>query len=62
MADKEDQIKKRAHLVSFRDGSYKKIVDPKLWGQSVWLHYTKQNGNVVRINLNNVNYIEEMDE
>ena len=51
---------KKVHLVSFRDGSYKKIVDPKYWYQSQWLHYTKQNGNVVRINLANVNYIEEM--
>ena len=51
---------KKVHLVSFRDGSYKKIVDPKCWYQSQWLHYTKQNGNVVRINLANVNYIEEM--
>ena len=54
--------KKRVHLVAFRDGSYKKIEDPKNWKQSVWLHYTKQNGSVVRINLANVNYIEEMDE
>ena len=51
---------KKVHLVSFRDGSYKKIIDPKYWSQSQWLHYTKQNDNVVRINLANVNYIEEM--
>ena len=57
-----EPAKKRVHLVSFRDGSYKKIVDPKSWNQSQWLHYTKQNGNVVRINLPNVNYIEEMEE
>lgn len=57
-----DAVKKRVHLVSFRDGSYKKIVDPKAWNQSQWLHYTKQNGAIVRINLENVNYIEEMDE
>lgn len=52
----------RVHLVSFRDGAYKKIVSPKSWKQSVWLHYTKQDGGIVRINLANVNYIEEMDE
>ncbi len=53
---------KRVHLVSFVDGSYKKIIDPKYWTQSQWLHYTKQNGSIVRINLRNVNYTEEMDE
>lgn len=53
---------KRVHLISFKDGSYKKISEPKSWNQSVWLHYVKPNGNIVRVNLNNVNYIEEMDE
>jgi len=57
-----EETKKRVHLIAFRDGSYKKIVDPKAWSQSQWLHYTKQNGSVVRINLDNVNYIEEMDD
>lgn len=62
IAAQASAAKKRAHLVSFRDGAYKKIVDPKSWNHSQWLHYTKQNGAVVRINLANVNYIEEMDE
>lgn len=47
------------NLISFRDGSYKKIkfLD---WKHSQWIHYTKKNGKNVRINPANVNYIEEM--
>lgn len=51
----------RVHLIAFRDGSYKKV-KPVDWKHSQWIHYTKENGGVVRINPTNVNYIEEMDE
>lgn len=50
----------KEHLIAFCDGSYKKIKNPKDWKHSQWIHYTKSNGDVVRINPKNVNYIEEM--
>ena len=50
----------KEHLISFRDGSYKKISAPKEWKHSQWIHYMQQNGDIVRINPRNVNYIEEI--
>ena len=60
--DEGTRVKRRTHLVAFCDGSYRKVVDPKRWKQSVWLHYDMRDGGVIRINLANVNYIQEMDE
>lgn len=51
-------MSKVEHLVSFRDGSYKKIANPTDWKHSQWIHYTKPSGDVVMINPKNVNYIE----
>lgn len=51
-------MEQRVHLISFCDGSYKKLV-PVDWTHSQWIHYTTNTGHVVRINPANVNYIEE---
>ncbi len=45
-----------AHLVAFRDGSYKKV-RPVGWRHSQWIHYTLEDGSVVMVNPINVNYI-----
>lgn len=46
-------------LVSFKSGHYKKVTG--YWkGDSVWTHFTKQNGKMVHINKNEVEYIEEI--
>ena len=45
-----------AHLIAFRDGSYKKV-RPVGWKHSQWIHYTLDDGSVVMVNTRNVNYI-----
>lgn len=47
------------NLISFNDGSYKKIrfTDYK---HSQWIHFTRDTGKAVRVNPRNVNYIEEV--
>ncbi len=45
-------------LVAFRDGSYKKI-KPVKWKHSQWIHFTLDDGSVVRVNPVNVNYLHD---
>ena len=54
-------LKVNEHLVSFRDGSYKKVT-PVAWSHGQWIHYRKADGSVVRVNPANVNYIEQGPE
>lgn len=53
---KADFAKQKA-LVSFESGHYKTIKGE--WkGDSVWTHFTKEDGGQVHINKNKVEYIE----
>lgn len=47
------------NLVSFKDGSYKKVKFVS-WKHSQWIHYATTSGKNLRINPENVNYIEEI--
>ena len=47
-------------LISFESGHYKKIKGT--WkGDSVWSHFIKENGGMVHINKDKVEYIETFD-
>ena len=43
-------------LVSFRDGSYKKVRHVG-WKHSQWIHFTLEDGSQVACNPDNVNYL-----
>jgi hypothetical protein len=59
--DEEAPKKEQADmLVAFNDGSYKKIEAPFKYKHSQWIHFTRENGKAVRINTQNVNYLEEV--
>lgn len=47
------------NLISFKDGSYKKVKFVS-WKHSQWIHYAQENGKNLRVNPENVNYIEEI--
>ncbi len=44
------------YLISFRDGSYKKI-RPIRWKHNQWINYELRDGSSIVVNPNNVNYI-----
>lgn len=53
--------KSNTHLVSFESGHYKKVTGQ--WkGDSVWMHIAKENGGVVHINKDKVEYVETFKE
>ena len=59
MADKESHEKEQTILVAFKSGHYKKIKGT--WkGDSVWSHFVKENGKVVHLNKDEIEYIEEL--
>lgn len=45
-------------LIAFVDGSYKKV-RPVKWRHSQWIHFTLEDGSVVRVNPANVNYLHD---
>lgn len=45
-------------LIAFCDGSYKKV-KPAKWKHSQWIHFTLEDGSVVRVNPANVNYLHD---
>ena len=49
----------RDMLVSFVEGSYKKIKYTE-WAHKQWIHFTKSDGKQVHVNPKNVNYLEEL--
>lgn len=51
------QGKPGEHLVSFESGHYKKITGS--WkGDSVWMHFQKEDGGQVHVNKDKVEYVE----
>lgn len=52
-------IEAREILISFNDGSYKKVKHIE-WAHKQWIHFTKVNGKQVHVNHRNVNYMEEL--
>ncbi len=58
MAEKTDREPKET-LISFESGHYKKVKG--YWkGDSVWTHFIKENGKMVHINKEKVEYLEEL--
>ncbi len=57
MATKKQEVK--TILASFESGHYKKVTGT--WeGDSVWTHIRKENGKLVHINKDKVEYYEEL--
>ncbi len=49
--------KRAKHLISFQSGHYKKFTGT--WkGDSVWAHFEKEDGSMVHVNKDHVEYIE----
>lgn len=48
--------KLKTTLISFRDGSYKKV-HPVSWKHSQWIHFKLADGSTVAANPANVNYL-----
>ncbi len=46
------------YLIAFNDGSYKKVRS-RNWKHSQWLHFTLEDGSIVRVNPANVNYMHQ---
>lgn len=44
------------YLVSFKSGHYKSFTGEWL-GDSVWMHFKKDNGEVIHVNKNEVEYV-----
>jgi hypothetical protein len=58
MAEKTNKTIKTT-LISFKSGHYKTVKGS--WkGDSVWMHFTKENGKMVHINKDEVEYAEEL--
>lgn len=57
--DEESDTNLGTFLISFKSGHYKKIT--RAWkGDSVWGHFIKENGKMVHINKDEVEYMEEI--
>lgn len=50
---------KQTVLVCFESGHYKKVTG-KWKGDSLWTHWIKENGKMIHINKNKVEYYEEL--
>ena len=51
--------KQQTVLVSFESGHYKKVTG-RWKGDSLWTHWIKENGKMIHINKNKVEYYEEL--
>jgi hypothetical protein len=53
--------KENETLVAFESGHYKTVIG--VWkGDGVWMHFHKENGGMVHINKNKVEYCESFDK